>query len=169
MTTAQEQHQRARELREEGLTLRAIGERLGASPTTIHRWVNPQYARRQNEASRKYKVSLRGTCRECGGITKYSAKRGRPVSDICAPCYHRLRYENRKWTRATIIQEIKHYSARYGGPPAASDWTGANKRRDGHRYPPLQSVQREFGSWAAAIEAAGFRRPRPGYYPRNHK
>jgi len=53
-----------------------------------------------------------------------------------------------------VIAAVQRWAAEHGGrPPIAADWSG---RRDAS-YPHENTVARVFGTWAAGIEAAGFR------------
>lgn len=52
-------HDRARQLRAEGLTYREIGTRLGVAWSTARRWSNPQYAEEDRIASLLWKNTYR--------------------------------------------------------------------------------------------------------------
>jgi hypothetical protein len=78
---------------------------------------------------------------------------------------------NKRWTRDLIVAAINAWAELHGAPPAVSDWTPAIARRQGRAdraerhaagdWPFYSTVVKYFGSWAAAIEAAGWRsRPR---------
>lgn len=63
----------------------------------------------------------------------------------------------KRWTRAAIIGAFKDYARKSGGkPPTRRQWASARKPWDytGTR-PSYGSVVAEFGSWNAAVEAAG--------------
>jgi hypothetical protein len=62
---------------------------------------------------------------------------------------------NVRWTHDSILVAISHWQAEHGRPPLLEEW----RRGDGS-HPSTTTVQRRFGSWNAAIEAAGFT-PRP--------
>lgn len=159
---------RARALRAEGLTFREIGERLGVSLRTAHDWLDdPDGAK-----LRARKDSYAGTCVDCGSPT--SGGEGRRTGPRCLPCAAK---RNARWSREAIITAINEWADESGGiPPIATDWNPAHPRAtaeqarkfraaDG-RWPWIGSVQHYFGSWANAIEAAGFERPRTGHYGR---
>jgi hypothetical protein len=55
------------------------------------------------------------------------------------------------WSRERIVVAIECWADEYGEPPSRRDWRRA---RDG--YPSADSVKRHFGSWRAAMAAAGF-------------
>lgn len=61
-----------------------------------------------------------------------------------------------KWTCRQIISAIQKWAKEHGEPPLYKEW----KRPNGRGIPSTASVARAFGSWNAAIEAAGFS-PRP--------
>lgn len=73
----------ARRLVGEGATFRAVAAELGVAPSTVYRWLNPEYAERHRATSRAWKQRQRGTCDHCGGETKFD---GRVVRDICGAC-----------------------------------------------------------------------------------
>jgi hypothetical protein len=59
------------------------------------------------------------------------------------------------WNRQTIVYAIDLWHRRHLRTPTVAEWEAA-----GANHPCRQTVQRVFGSWNAAIQAAGFR-PRP--------
>lgn len=63
-----------------------------------------------------------------------------------------------RWTRPGLVTAIRDFAASAGRPPTADEWRVAGP------WPTLKTVMRHFGSWAAAIEAAGFQRPTRGTY-----
>lgn len=74
------------------------------------------------------------------------------------PPVNRAGSPKRTWTRETIIEAIQRWAHEHGAPPASTDWF---KRVDD--YPSTSMVKRLFdGSWADAVEAAGFPRPHRG-------
>jgi hypothetical protein len=70
------------------------------------------------------------------------------------------------YTREQIIDALQRWTALYGAPPARADWEPARARRMGHEWrvarfrtgewPSTRMVCRWFGTFNAAIEAAGF-------------
>jgi hypothetical protein len=160
---------RARELRAEGVGPAAIARQLGVSDTTVHRWTNEAYAERNRVAARERKRQARGVCSVCGGETRYHGH-GRRVSDVCAGCSRAQQHTERKWTPEAVIDAIRRFTAANGRPPKAAEWINADPVNG---YPARSAVYRSkswpgapFASWADAIEAAGFPRPRVGYYER---
>lgn len=151
----------AQRLRREGLKIREIGERMGFAITTVNAWLSDPD--RSKEIARKN--SYRGTCEECGSSTNGSngpGKAGRHCRN-CAPDVHA------KWSKPRIVAAIQQWAQRYGQPPTCTDWMPAIARHHGSpsaadkqaRYeaddwPCTNEVRRRFGTWNAAIEAAGF-------------
>lgn len=161
---------RARAMRANGAHLRTIAHVLEVSDTTVLRWTDEAYAERQRIEARDRKRAARGVCQDCGGETRYSGRDGRRVSDRCAACQRLLAHAERKWTAETVVAAIRRFAAANGRPPAAREWTRADPELG---YPARTAVYRSgswkgapFARWADAIEAAGFPRPRSGYYER---
>ena len=61
------------------------------------------------------------------------------------------------WTHETILYALDLWARRHGRPPAAREWN-----RAGEDHPSRQTVQRVFGRWNRAIQAAGHQPRRPG-------
>lgn len=102
-----------------------------------------------------------GSCVDCGAATDGSNGRAK-APERCNPCQaiHRT-----LWTRETIGAAIRQWHFEHGAFPAATDWNATLARRFGRPdrpvdFPSVETVQRVFGSWNAAIRAAGFE-PRP--------
>jgi hypothetical protein len=104
-----------------------------------------------------------GTCVDCGGRTGFS---GTSVpSERCSGC---TREHLRIWTRERVLADMVDWFDLFGEPPSAHDWnqtlcrsrgwTWRVERYEGtrRRWPFSSGVQELFGSWNAAIEAAGF-------------
>lgn len=111
-----------------------------------------------------------GSCVDCGNRTDGSEGPGK-AAQRCLECSSRHLHENRRWNQETIIVAIQEWAARYGSPPSAGEWNTTLARRGGRRerstgYPPATTVQREFGSWSAALAAAGFQPRQAGMYGR---
>jgi hypothetical protein len=62
-----------------------------------------------------------------------------------------------RWTRETIVYAIELWHRRHLRAPSALEW-----ERAGENHPCRQTVMRTFGSWNAAIAAAGFKPKRQG-------
>jgi len=90
----------------------------------------------------------------------------------------RARRELRSWmARERIIEAIHEWHELFGEPPGARDWNSAQRgclpaldtryASTGRKWPEASNVQRRFGSWNAAIAAAGLTpRPRGKHGPR---
>jgi hypothetical protein len=61
------------------------------------------------------------------------------------------------WNRDTIVYAIDLWHRKHLATPTVAEWEQA-----GDDHPCRQTVQRVFGSWSAAIRAAGFRPRRRG-------
>lgn len=136
------------ELEAEGMTTsREIGARLGLSPQTIRNArSDPDDSKRSRRRER-----YQGQCVDCG-VTTFSDGTSRP-SQRCGPCSVEA---NRIWDRGSIIETIQEFARIHGRPPLSTEWL-----RRGVLEPQIYvfTVQSVFGSWANAIEAAGFPRP----------
>lgn len=79
-----------------------------------------------------------------------------PYYRLCPAC-RRVRRQHlgqvqRRWTADAIVQGIRDHAAANGGrPPSSMEARGM-----------ATAAMREFGSWADAVEHAGFPRPRHG-------
>ena len=101
----------------------------------------------------------RVACSRCGGNTNYGPANGfrsrrsgvdvRTADVMCAPCFQAAS----RWNQETICERIKEWERLHGQPPSAREWH--DMRSDDH-WPYSSSVQHHFGSWNAAIAAAGF-------------
>jgi hypothetical protein len=113
-----------------------------------------------------------GTCAHCGSPTNGSDGPGR-ASDTCHVCSNRIKHEGRKWTPESVVAAIHRWADEHGGvPPVAADWNATMAAKYGRasrpdEYPSAGTVQREFGSWSAAITAAGFDAFPSGCYGRD--
>jgi hypothetical protein len=83
--------------------------------------------------------------------------------------------EAQHWTRERIITAIQVWARRTGDPPGARDWRRRVSSRGWtigkevtHHRPSMARVIQVFGSWSAAIKAAGFK-PRGAGYQRGTK
>jgi hypothetical protein len=154
----------AQRLREEGLLLREIAERMGAKRTTVSAWLcDPDGSK-----LRARKDSYRGECIDCGARTDGSNGRAN-APRRCDECSRRFRHERRIWTPDTIVEAIRAFHDQYGFVPCATDWSPAlayahtlsdaevrARRYETGAWPPTATVLKECGSWNAAIRAAGF-------------
>jgi transcriptional regulator with XRE-family HTH domain len=166
--TRAETYARIRALQKRGgLTHAQIGERLGLSVGGVRNLLNDPDGSKQRARRDRY----RGTCRVCGVQTDGS--NGRAAPDLCSTHLHELQHAERRWTQATVIRSFRRFHAETGRIPRATDaglglcesrvssFSGARIREMeevvvlGLVLPRPGTVQREFGTWAAALEAAG--------------
>ncbi len=96
------------------------------------------------------------------------------LSHYCKQCHKEVKSEAEKrarrarglkkkgrpvhWTRERIIAAIQEWAERFGHPPASGDW----RFGVAPYWPATSTVQNRFGSWNAAISAAGFTPLRSG-------
>lgn len=76
-----------------------------------------------------------------------------------------------------MLQAIRKWHRLYGEAPSSVDWNPTIARKRGQNlrakrwvegnYPWFTQVHREFGTWNAGIEAAGFKPRRPGGFSEN--
>lgn len=156
---------RVKMLRAQGLTNPQIGQRLGISRTHVSRLLNPRSYEVTLRTSREAKRRRIGTCEVCGGVTRLG-RHGQP-SRICADC---VAPPEKWWTRERIIEAIQRWAQEHGSPPRSTDWTAGHPDRlwpaKSNVYLGTRNKSAPFATWADAIEAAGFPRPRRGYYKR---
>lgn len=83
--------------------------------------------------------------------------------------------EQRYWTKERIIDAIQRWTQTYGSPPAQGSWSPGQAKLRAPDHPVHQDVERytkgdwphantvvaAFGSWAAAVRAAGYEPYRP--------
>lgn len=111
-------------------------------------------------------------CTDCGQAMSGDYGRSTKGPQRCPSCATAART---MWTRDTIVAAIHGWVARYGAIPAATDWNPSQARARGLDWradrflegvwPFQATVQKVFGSWSAAISAAGYQ-PREGRPPR---
>jgi len=130
-------------MRLEGRSLQEIAEKFGVSKQRVHQ-ILTRDAPEVNEIAidvRDQRVVDRRRCPLCAKERNYnSAHRRGP----CKECIS-------KRARAEVIAAIQKYHRLHGRTPAARDWLHGPSG-----WPYTASVQSLFGSWNAAIAAAGF-------------
>ena len=137
----------ARRMHSSGISRRLIADELGVSEHTVG-------------------VYLRATLCECG---RYWRVRGARCIQ-CAAEANAARV--RRWDRPAVIDALQRWARSEGGPPSSEQWLpGRNARerwaREYPAWPPNGTVTRLFGSWNAAIAAAGFA-AKPSAYTDQH-
>ncbi len=157
-TTRWERAEAAGRLRAGGLKQREIADLMGISRSyTASLLSDPDGSK---EGVRKAQYG--GDCVDCGKRTDGS--NGRPGAPArCLRCSGIEQHENRYWQPERIIEAIQRFARLNGRPPLAPEWLlGVSEQG----YPACSTIQSEFGSWAAGIEAAGFPRPERGQHER---
>jgi hypothetical protein len=116
-------------------------------------------------SNRCRKHSYGQPCIDCGARTSYGAESAHvddPRCSLCARLYYKV------WTREAILCAIQEWSAEHDEPPAIADWNAWQTRtwhddkraqryqQEKNRWPSHMTVAHEFGTWSAAIKAAGF-------------
>lgn len=152
----------AKRMRADGKKLREIAEHFGCAISTVDAWLqDPDGAR-----ARKRRDKYRGECVDCGAPTDGS--QGYSGGSVrCRPCANQHQRDEAVWTPEAIVCAIQHFADEHGGiPPAAQLWNvGYLKARNQHErlrefydnaYPHTSHVLFRFGTWNAAIAAAGF-------------
>ena len=145
----------------EGLNGVQIADRLGLSRAYTYALIHDPDGSKDKLRKRAYGRP----CIDCGEQTSGSdGHRNAPLR--CDSCHRRHIHESAFWSRDRIIEAIQEWADRFGTPPTAPKWNVAASGHDSARWkagtwPHLSYVQRIFGSWANAIEAAGFPRPLP--------
>lgn len=173
--TRQERAVKAAELRAQGLVYREIAERMGISISYAAALITDPDDRKARERKARY----RKPCRRCGKLTNPGGPQA--TTGLCRPC---AEHEAHETSVAWLVAEIRHWNDLYGRPPSASDWNLGMMRRRNLRYdrgekvggrfsderiaeaerrhredgpwPTDKAVNNTFGTWNAAIEAAGF-------------
>lgn len=160
MTTRREMlAAQAKVLREGGLLQREIAVVLGVSRTYAAELVSDPEGAKVRARKQRYG----GTCVECGAATDGSNGRD-AAPKLCFACHSQKLHDDRYWTPERIIQAIQEWHRQHGRPPIAPEWVTPGERVG--QIPPVSTVQREFGSWRAAIQEAGFEVLGPGKYER---
>jgi hypothetical protein len=62
-----------------------------------------------------------------------------------------------RWPKRRVLARLRAWAQEHGRPPTLEEW-----RRAGESHPSAATVRRLFGTWNAALVAAGFEARRPG-------
>jgi hypothetical protein len=112
---------------------RAIADTLGIAPRTVRDYLRA------------------GRCADCDTFVVTAAR--------CPRCA--ARRTNRPWAdREEVLEAIREWAERTGAPPRVEDWTPTSDprrrwAREYPRWPSFMTVRTHFGSWPAALAAAG--------------
>lgn len=147
-----------------GWTPLRIAEHYGKSYSAVGNLLADPDGSKQRARRRRYQ----GTCSECGAPTDGSNGRGKAPSLYREHSAEAQRSAYLFWTRDRIIASIHEWVDEHGRRPVAADWLRAVEGSPGQyirnprsewvgkrRWPSVSCIQREFGSWANALEAAG--------------
>lgn len=173
MTTRAERAAEAARLRAEGLIYKDIAARIGTSVSYAQELVtDPDGSGALARKARLYSFE----CSGCGKtIVANGTKELANRTGYCQPC---LGARERGMSRRWILESMAEWEDRFGVPPTATDWNPqaayaksvawkAQRLADTDRpWPSVSSVQAIFGSWNAALQAAGYDTFEPGYYGR---
>ncbi len=139
-TVREKRAARAIALRDKGLKLCEIAERMNVAVSTVDAWIKDP----DGSQLRMRKDSYRGRCEECGEPTDGSRGPGQ-APRVCARCL--------KWTDEQIVEAIRRWADEHGGvPPTTSDWHLAPTDKS---FPCSTIVIRRMG-WNNALLMAGF-------------
>jgi hypothetical protein len=161
---------RAAELRRSGLLQREIAERLNISRS----YASELLADPLGRTAIVRKDRFRKPCPDCGALMDGSNGNGLNASRHCAKCAPA--YDPKKWEPQVILDLIQVWTQEHGRPPSVFDWSKPHARQflfekepspakrrqliaalsDGRKYPAPKTVAMVFGSWEAAIHAAGY-------------
>ena len=154
-----------REMREHGAKFAEIARALGIS----HSYASELYHDPTGEKGRLRKQGYAGRCAFCGNPTTGANGRAN-APRLCIKCSARISQQARVWNRENVIKAIQAWAEDHGRPPLAMDWIRTGVTSSGVPHPGFSSVYRykhsssaPFASWADAVEAAGFPRPRVGH------
>jgi hypothetical protein len=142
---------------------------LHGSPPTVFDW-DPSWARRRGEEWRAERFeagdwpSLAIVKRQFGNMSKALFHAG------VRPRRGPVRARPNLLSDEDVLDAIRRWTSRYGEPPATADWSPSRARRRGQEWraeryhggdwPSVSTVVRRFGTFTAAVEAAGLE-PRP--------
>jgi hypothetical protein len=143
-----------------GLTQKQVARRMGISRSYAGVLLTDPDGTQQ----RVRRATYQGACERCGGVTKSNGTS--TPSRHCRDCAREIATENKRWTRETVIAAIQRFALEHGRPPISTDWLKSRAAGRDEWAPPASVVfgptRQPFRSWADAIEAAGFPRPRVG-------
>lgn len=151
MKHSSEQRELVLQLRANGMLIREIVEQVGVPKSTVTRWCNPQFEKKDRAKARQRKFSKRRKCPQCG-------KRMNNTANLCITCY---KASQRYWTRERVIEAMQAWATKHGYSPTYREWS-----RSGNDHPATATILAGpnplFNSWSEALVAAGFE-------PRRHR
>lgn len=153
-------HRLAAKLVKQGLSLEEIGEQLGVKRQRVKQMLD-QIGEDATPPDEAAKLRSRKRRAEVESLIREAVRNGASTrSEIAAaagitPNHPQLRgrfLSERKWNKESIVAALKRFYAARKKPPRASVWATGNRP---DYCPDVSTVQRYFGSWNAALEAAG--------------
>ncbi|HEY4827793.1 MAG TPA: helix-turn-helix domain-containing protein [Solirubrobacteraceae bacterium] len=138
--TVGERIQTAWRMRAQGHTIRAIGEQLGVSTSTVHNYLKA------------------GSCPQCGGPV------ASPRAHRCLACTASEPTLPRAWTRDGVREAIRAWTAEHGRAPSYHEWTPSRTspgvwETESPRWPSAAVVCDSYADylspWNAALLDAG--------------
>jgi len=107
-----------------------------------------------SERCRKRQYDL--VCVDCGGRVDGTTPGKTSAEPRCQSCRNEYQRASAVWTREAIVCAIQEWADRNGGiPPTCGDW-GRDRARGDDRVCTFAHVIYRWGTWNAAIRAAGF-------------
>jgi transcriptional regulator with XRE-family HTH domain len=168
-------------LRRRGLSQAQVAERLGISRSYASELETDPTGAAAVGRKNRYRRPCPGWNDDlCGRLLDGSNGRGPNASKLCSACASQQQRETRRyWDSERIVATFRAFDNQFGRQPTATDYAGrfpgGRKRLSatrldevdaitatGFTFPHPFAVQREFGSWSAALKAAGFTPSRGG-------
>jgi Homing endonuclease associated repeat len=163
---------RAAEMRATGAPQRKIAAALGISRSYADALLNDP----DGSAARARKDGYRRPCPDCGKLMAGSNGFGAFAPKRCRKCAAEA---SRVWTSDEVVRVFQRFAEKHGCAPSAADymlrfpsqWEHASPERlaeadriarSGPQLPAPPTVQGIFGSWNAAVRAAGLKANPPG-------
>lgn len=165
--TSRERHQQILTLKAAGHTGREISEILGIGYSTVYNRLADPTGAKQRARRQRYQRP----CPDCGTLMDGSNGHAKSPAHCRSCATHHI---EKLWTRDIIIDCIRDYNDQYGHPPSARDWNPGMARKhyrddisdrfyEDACWPNQTTVNVVFGSWNAAMTAAGFTPLRQGH------
>ena len=142
-----------------------IASKLGVSRSRVYESLNDP----TGEKSRARKAKAQRPCVDCGEPCNMDGSRSEP-SERCHRCACAKQSAGAKWKPDTVLEAIRRWASEHGSPPMASEWADSFRRHPDFEkggWPTANTVAYRFGTFNAAVEAAGLQPAhRPGGQPR---
>jgi len=161
---------------ESGATLEEVGRAFGVSRERVRqifrdngllvRGLRDAYAVKRARQAREYEARIRERFRRLRDVDAVASDLGVPrtlVASIIQESFseserRRPRSVRNRYTNAELIEFLREASVELGGVLSAqgyTDYARGKMTRDGRRWPTHQTHAKRFGSWRAALKAAG--------------